>query len=494
MSKWYTEATSEWTLDYPPFFAWFERVLSLPAPFFDPQMLVISSKPYLSQGTLIFQRVTVIISDLMYCYAVYKWIEIGPTLKLGLLNEKLLTPLIHSPSKDSWFDQRMVLAMLLLLNPGLLLVDHIHFQYNGFLSGVFLLSILRMMEGRFVQSSLWFTVLLNLKHIYLYAAPAYFIFILRFHCLDRHYNFRLTNFIQVASLVLGVFALSFAPFILTGSLRPLLSRLFPFKRGLTHAYWAPNFWAIYNFLDKVLSTILRRKGMSSSSSGLVQEVQHLVLPSITPTMTIALVVGSMIPALVTCWRKLYFSFNPTVLFLRLVVLASFCSFMFGFHVHEKAILVIIIPMTPLVLVNKSDAINFLVLSLTGTYSLFPLIYESAESVTKVLITLAFLSYAFPAITSLYSDGGQRTVIEQDTQIVNRVKSKLKTYFKLLDLYQMIYLAGFILLHIYCSLIHTHVLGLNQQLPFIPLMFTSVYCSLGVIYSFIQFYMTTINYD
>ena len=36
----YTESTSEWTLDYPPLFAWFERLLGLGARYADPEMLV----------------------------------------------------------------------------------------------------------------------------------------------------------------------------------------------------------------------------------------------------------------------------------------------------------------------------------------------------------------------------------------------------------------------------------------------------------------------
>ena len=58
-----------------------------------------------------------------------------------------------------------------------------------------------------------------------------------------------------------------------GQLGQVFSRLFPFKRGLCHAYWAPNMWALYNTADKGLTVI-------GESCNLIewQLLTHLSLP------------------------------------------------------------------------------------------------------------------------------------------------------------------------------------------------------------------------
>lgn len=60
------------------------------------------------------------------------------------------------------------------------------------------------------------------------------------------------KFLALANVVTLVFIASLGPFLLMGQIPQLLSRLFPFTRGLNHAYWAPNAWALLTAADRVL--------------------------------------------------------------------------------------------------------------------------------------------------------------------------------------------------------------------------------------------------
>lgn len=67
-----SQATSQWTLDYPPFFAWFEWLLSQPAALVDPVIVSVDAMDYASPPCVLYQRFTVILSDLTLLYALYQ--------------------------------------------------------------------------------------------------------------------------------------------------------------------------------------------------------------------------------------------------------------------------------------------------------------------------------------------------------------------------------------------------------------------------------------
>ncbi len=149
-------------------------------------------------------------------------------------------------------------ALSVLLSPGLLIIDHIHFQYNGFLYGILILSmVLARNQSTLLLSGILFSALLCFKHIYLYLAPAYFVYLLRAYCLGHsqafpYFTIRFLNCVKLGLGIIGVFVSAFGPFALWSQLDQVLRRLFPFSRGLCHAYWAPNVWAVYSFLDRIL--------------------------------------------------------------------------------------------------------------------------------------------------------------------------------------------------------------------------------------------------
>ncbi|KAM9320432.1 dolichyl pyrophosphate Glc1Man9GlcNAc2 alpha-1,3-glucosyltransferase [Gastrophryne carolinensis] len=361
-------------------------------------MLKVENLGYASQETVLFQRFSVILTDLLFIYAAKQCCQCVD-------GKKDRRELLERPA--------FILAVLLLWNFGLLIVDHIHFQYNGFLSGIMLLSIARLFQKRHLESAFLFAVLLNFKHIYLYIAPAYGIYLLRSYCFTannsdgsvRWRSFCLLRLLSLAVIVLLVFAVSFGPFVYMGQLPQVLSRLFPFKRGLCHAYWAPNFWALYNAADKALSiigvrmqwldpTVLRAGSMTG---GLVQEFEHSALPSVTPVVTLICTLVSILPSVFYLWMRPQ---SPPG-FLRCVILCALGSFMFGWHVHEKAILLAILPLSLLAVSNAKDAGIYLILATTGHFSLFPLLFTAQELPIKILLMALFTVFSVSSLKVLF---------------------------------------------------------------------------------------------
>jgi len=476
LKDWYYESTSEWTLDYPPFFAYFEFLLSQLAALVDPGMVVVKNLNYASSATVIFQRLSVIAADFFFVYACKEWSQSRFT--------QLLSRSRAESSSSSSLDRvsslkhaQMIVVFLLLANFGLFLVDHVHFQYNGFLFGVLLLAITRVFQRRHVEAALFFASLLNLKHLFVCMAPAFFVYLLKI-CFSQYdsrgrvvpTSFSLIKLFTIALPVVVTFSLSFGPFY--RHLPQVLSRLFPFKRGLCHAYWAPNVWALYNVADKGAAIALRLLGVevaseaASMSGGLVREYSHSVLMPITPPTCIILTLFTLAPALINLWR----CYPTPTRFIRVLVLCAFSFFLFGWHVHEKMILSMIIPFTLLVFETHEDKKLFFLLSAVGHFSLFPLIFTPAEAPIKIVYFVGFTAASYRFLDS------------------NLVPSSSSTK-PLLNLIEKLYVVGMAVVQSYVGIGHS-LLGLNEVLPFLPLMVMSCYCAIGVLYVWIKFYIHT----
>uniref|UniRef100_V5IDA0 Alpha-1,3-glucosyltransferase n=2 Tax=Ixodes ricinus TaxID=34613 RepID=V5IDA0_IXORI len=121
-------------------------------------------------------------------------------------------------------------------------------------------------------------------------------------------SFRLVRFLQLAGTVILVSLVSLWPFLNQTQLVQLGQRLFPFKRGLCHAYWAPNWWALYAAMDRVmaLSGLMPKSTAEagvSTTAGLVRDSSFVFLPDVRPVCTILFsTLLFQLPALWGLWK------------------------------------------------------------------------------------------------------------------------------------------------------------------------------------------------
>eukprot|EP00668_Euglena_longa_P014795 GGOE01018821.1.p1 GENE.GGOE01018821.1~~GGOE01018821.1.p1 ORF type:complete len:510 (-),score=135.54 GGOE01018821.1:321-1850(-) len=346
VKDWYTNTTDNdlqyWGLDYPPLTAYHSWLCGIVGHYFIPEAFALhASRGFESVESKIFMRGTVLVADvLVYIPACF-------------LGAHVLLRCRHG---GVYSLQEVGLTLLLSLHPALLLIDHGHFQYNGVSLGLALLAVAAVATHRPLIASALFSAALNYKQMLLYYSPAFFCFLLANSLRGRSLCGGIGRVALIGSVVLGTFALLWAPWLLQGvaSTRQLLHRLFPFERGLFEDKVA-NLWCSMSLVYK---------------AHLRHSRAQLQLASTVLTLL------GFLPCSLHLLR-----FPTLTSFLYALVITSLSFFQFSFQVHEKNILMCTVPACLLLALGDKvrsrdrEWLCFVVghLTLVALFSMFPLL-------------------------------------------------------------------------------------------------------------------------
>jgi alpha-1,3-glucosyltransferase len=337
-----------WGLDYPPLTAYVSYLFGVIAHLIYPELVILhQSRGHESVTGKLFMRTSVIISDLLILFPAIAYFAMA-----------LLT---NNTKKKSL--QFQTLFFIIVCLPALLLIDHGHFQYNGVSIGLALLAASEILQKRFLFGSVLFCLALNFKQMLLYYSPVFFFCLLR-KCYEQglplkptdrfHFLRALWQLFTIGLTVIVTFGTLWLPFCHSLSmdhtcpqaLLEILTRLFPFSRGI--------------FEDKVsniwytLSVPFDFRTMSDTSS-LVKYSLLLTLTLLAP-VGISLLNRRLSPLLMT----------------QSLVLSSLSFFLASFQVHEKSLLLSLVPAAFLLPHSPLDMVWF---QISGTMSLFPLLVK-----------------------------------------------------------------------------------------------------------------------
>ena len=454
VSEWYFYSKNKWTLDYPPLFAYMEYILGKISKFFDEDITDLDKHNYASIKCKLFMRTTVLLGDLFLFFSIKNFCKI---INLNM-------------------NRYLILLFSILFNAGLIIVDNIHFQYNGIIFGLFFISMGFIAKKQYALGAIFYTICLCMKHLFIYFAPAYFLFYFHYIIINnikkKKYKKLIINLVLIGLGMLSVLLIVFLPFIgisiKTKNISQLIQikeRLFPLNRGLLHTYWAPNFWALYSLLDKILYysyinfshkfrfiekicnfllnykefNYKRRKNISSTGAGnkgVSQETGFDILPDINMKTTNIIIITFIV---IYYMKYLYSKTNEKTVklkiktkkvkeFMQHCIFSNIIFFNFGYQVHEKAFLNIsllvliyyIISVYTVKIDDKkvytySDDISSLALIIVfiGVTSQMPLVNDPKDYLVKLGLVIFYHIFCNVALFNkgdFNSDCGTKAVI------------------------------------------------------------------------------------
>ncbi|AEO70328.1 glycosyltransferase family 57 protein [Thermothielavioides terrestris NRRL 8126] len=386
ISQWYFHDLEWWGLDYPPLTAYHSWLCGKIGSLIDPSWFALfSSRGSHDPALKVFMRATVIVSEyLIYVPAVVIFVRRYSRLS-GLTN---------------W--SAAVALVAILMQPATILIDHVHFQYNTVMLGFVVASMSSMLAGRNLWAAVFFVAALGFKQMALYYAFSVFTYLLG-NCIFPRVN--IPRFVAIAAVTAASFAILLLPLVvgalydvrrgidsrpdIDGPRPPLplfqglavyldteafyypvveqlvqmVHRIFPFARGLFEDKVA-NFWCALNVvikLKKYPAPLLQRGALLAT------------LASILP------------PNLVLFLR-------PRKDLLPLAFAATAWGFfLFSYQVHEKSVLLPLMPMTLLLAgshgLSKSTRAWVGFANILGCWTMFPLLQRVDLAMPYTVLTL-----------------------------------------------------------------------------------------------------------
>ncbi|KAF2109460.1 glucosyltransferase [Lophiotrema nucula] len=400
VSQWYFHDLEWWGLDYPPLTAYHSWLLGVLGSAINPEWFALYKSRALDDPNLkIYMRATVFVSEyLIYIPAVIIFLRRYSRLQ----------------GVNIW--EASIALVAVLMQPATILIDHGHFQYNTVMLGFALASISSMVAGRPLWSCVFFVGALGFKQMALFYAPVVFAYLLGI-CLFPKIN--VVRLLLIALVTILSFAVLYLPFLLGVAydvyrgenladlpVPPLLAslpihldekswyygiilelaqsvhRIFPFARGLFEDKVANIWCAIHTFhkLNRYSSVLLQRAALVAT------------LASIGPPCLILFLKPKkeLVP-----W-----AFAAT----------SWGFFLCSYQVHEKNVLLPLLPMTILLGGEKGllPSVRAWVglANLLGVWTMFPLLKRDQLRVPYFVISLlwAYLLGLPPVSISAYRQG------------------------------------------------------------------------------------------
>ena len=345
--EWYVETPrnnlSYWGLDYPPASGYQSWLCGKAIAAIEPAAVALgTSHGYETPSSKRLMRLSVLFFDAV-CF-----------FPAALAAVRALYGARASPSDLAW-----ALASV-LLQPAFVLIDHGHFQYNNISLGLAAAAVAAIARGEPVLGSVLYTLSFNHKQMALFYAPAFFA-----HLLGRCFESRrpVLAVARLGAAVIGTMVLLWAPFLRDPGPLAVAARLAPIGRGVFEDFVA-SLWCGHDALQWHLLGPNVLPALRCVTSPVFRWRERFAAPTLARAAA-ALSLAACVPS---CVQQ---ALRPSRLGLPYCMLCcAMAAFLLGFQVHEKSVL---LPLLPACLLALEEPELLRVLGPLAAFSMYPLL-------------------------------------------------------------------------------------------------------------------------